>query len=66
MSTQPLVVRDLEFRWPGDDRFCLQLPELTVNPGKSLFLHGPSGSGKSTLLNLIGGVLLPERGSASH
>lgn len=28
-----------------------------------VFLQGPSGSGKSTLLNLIGGVLLPQRGS---
>ena len=25
-------------------------------------LEGPSGSGKSTLLQLLGGVLLPQRG----
>lgn len=40
----------------------MTLAHLAVDAGKSLFLHGPSGVGKSTLLNLIGGVLLPERG----
>jgi putative ABC transport system ATP-binding protein len=62
MSTPALLVRDLEFRWPGDGSFCLRLPNLAVNRKNSLFLHGPSGCGKSTLLNLIGGVLLPQAG----
>jgi putative ABC transport system ATP-binding protein len=62
MSTPALVVRDLEFRWPGGDGFCLRLPGLTLDRQNSLFLHGPSGSGKSTLLNLIGGVLAPQTG----
>lgn len=62
MSRPPLRVRDLEFRWPGADGFCLRLKDLTVDAQKSLFLHGPSGSGKSTLLNLIGGVLAPQAG----
>ena len=65
MSMQALVVRDLEFSWPRGGNFCLKLADLAVDAGKSLFLHGPSGSGKSTLLNLIGGVLLPARGSVS-
>ncbi|MBL8428716.1 MAG: ABC transporter ATP-binding protein [Dechloromonas sp.] len=62
MSTPALLVRDLEFRWPGDDSFCLRLPNLAVNRKNSLFLYGPSGCGKSTLLNLIGGVLVPQAG----
>lgn len=63
-ATDPaLVVRRLEFCWPGGDGFCLNLPNLTVDRKKSLFLHGPSGSGKSTLLNLIGGVLAPQAGA---
>ncbi len=62
MSRPALHVRDLEFRWPGADGFCLRLKDLTVDTQKSLFLHGPSGSGKSTLLNLIGGVLAPQTG----
>jgi len=57
-----LVIRQLQFRRPGADGFSLNLPELAVDRGKSLFLQGPSGSGKSTLLNLIGGVLTPQAG----
>jgi len=34
-----------------------------MNAGERVFIHGPSGSGKSTLLALLGGVLIPERGS---
>lgn len=62
MSAPALLVRDLAFRWPGGDGFCLNLPLLEVPGETSLFLHGPSGSGKSTLLNLIGGVLALQAG----
>lgn len=63
MDSPALIVRDLEFRWPGSRGFCLKLPDLTVNREKSLFLQGPSGSGKSTLLALLGGILLPSTGN---
>mgnify|MGYP002630342980 CR=1 FL=1 len=36
---------------------------MVVARGERVFLRGPSGSGKSTLLGLIGGVLVPQRGS---
>jgi putative ABC transport system ATP-binding protein len=36
---------------------------FTVAQGERVFLRGPSGSGKSTLLGLIGGVLVPAKGS---
>ncbi|MDP2881059.1 MAG: ABC transporter ATP-binding protein [Azonexus sp.] len=65
MSLPAIAIANLAFRWRPADAFCLKLANATVDAGKSLFLHGPSGSGKSTLLNLIGGVLLPERGSVS-
>jgi len=65
MSHPAIAISNLAFRWRPADAFCLELANATVNAGKSLFLHGPSGSGKSTLLNLIGGVLLPARGSVS-
>ena len=61
--TPPAVhLSAISFRWQRNDAFCLRLPEITVAPGDSLFIHGPSGSGKSTLLNLIGGVALPQEG----
>ena len=55
-------INDLAFRWRRNGPLCVELDQLAVEAGKSLFLHGPSGAGKTTLLNLIGGVLLPERG----
>lgn len=60
--TAALAIHGLEFAWPGSD-WALRLPELVLQPGDRLFLHGPSGTGKSTLLNLIAGTLTPRAGS---
>jgi putative ABC transport system ATP-binding protein len=56
---------DLRYAWPGQARPCLDIGEFTIAVGESVFVHGDSGSGKSTLLALLGGVLLPQRGSAN-
>lgn len=61
-SSTALELRDLEFAWPGKP-VLLQIPQFSVAKGERLFLRGPSGSGKSTLLGLIGGVLVPQRGT---
>ncbi|WP_151633662.1 ATP-binding cassette domain-containing protein [Noviherbaspirillum aerium] len=64
MSDQPVVaVEQLHFQWRGAAAPCLDIERLHLLPGERVFLHGPSGSGKSTLLGLLGGVLLPQRGS---
>jgi putative ABC transport system ATP-binding protein len=52
-----LVVKQLKYRWPGQQRLTLDIAGLSVQPGSSLFLHGPSGCGKSTLLSAIAGVI---------
>jgi ABC-type lipoprotein export system ATPase subunit len=39
--------------------------DLAVAPGERVALHGPSGSGKSTLLHVLGGLIVPERGTVS-
>lgn len=62
MSAAAIRIDDLVFRWRPTAAPAVRLAKLTVDAGKSLFLHGPSGAGKSTLLNLLGGVLQPERG----
>ena len=52
----------LSFRWdqaPGPINF----PDLCLNQGEHLFLHGPSGTGKSTFLSLLAGMLTPSAGS---
>ncbi|MGF1547714.1 MAG: ABC transporter ATP-binding protein [Thiotrichales bacterium] len=65
MTSPVVALRELVFRWRGDTRDCLAIAEFSVGVGERVFLHGPSGSGKSTLLNLIGGVLVPQRGEVS-
>ncbi len=68
---RPLIeLRDLRYAWPGMVRRgrpadCIAIDRLTVDAGRTLFLHGPSGGGKSTLLGLLAGVLLPQAGSVS-
>ena len=64
MSTAALELHELRFRWRRNHSLLLDIKDLRVRQGERLFLHGPSGSGKSTLLNLIGGVLVPETGTA--
>lgn len=56
-------LQDVRFRWPGQQRDILDIPELTLNAGERLLIRGSSGSGKTTLLNLITGINLPDAGS---
>ena len=63
MSAPVIAIRDLQFTWPGQSAACLDIANLNVEAGERIFIHGPSGSGKSTLLGLLGGVLVPQRGT---
>ena len=63
MATTAVRLRDLTFRWPGQDRPILEIPAFEAMSGEAVFIHGPSGSGKTTLLNLLAGVSTPTRGS---
>jgi putative ABC transport system ATP-binding protein len=63
MAIPVVEIDNLLFRWSATDVPCLDIARFEVLAGERIFLHGPSGSGKSTLLGLLGGVLVPERGS---
>lgn len=58
-----VLLRDLQFRWRPDAPPVLDIAELRIEAGETVFLRGASGSGKSTLLNLVAGVLTPGAGS---
>jgi len=60
-STSVLAAENLSFAWPLSS-FQIGITDLNVKSGEHWLLEGPSGSGKSTLLQLLGGVLLPQRG----
>ncbi|MFD2231332.1 ABC transporter ATP-binding protein [Alkalimarinus sediminis] len=59
-----LAVKNLSFSWPTSS-FRIGITDLNVKTDEHWLLEGPSGSGKSTLLQLLGGVLLPQRGEVS-
>lgn len=63
--TDAIKIQNLCFHWRMEDAPTLDLPELHIKHGESVFIKGASGSGKSTLLSLIGGVLLPQSGTVS-
>ncbi len=51
-----VALRDVRFAYrPGVD--VLDIAQLTIARGETVFLHGPSGSGKTTLLGVLAGVL---------
>lgn len=52
----------LRFRWKGQSKDILHIPELSIARGEHVFLRGESGSGKTTLLNMLAGILLPTAG----
>jgi ABC-type multidrug transport system fused ATPase/permease subunit len=57
-----IVIKDLEFSYPGKPKAALTGINLEIKAGDSVGLVGPSGSGKSTLVDIILGLLPPDRG----
>ena len=57
-----IELEDVQFRWHPSGPVVLDIARLSVEAGERIFLQGPSGSGKTTLLNLLGGIVLPQRG----
>jgi ABC-type lipoprotein export system ATPase subunit len=47
----------------GQRRTLLDLPTLSVSPGRSLGISGPSGAGKTTLLHALAGLIPVHEGS---
>lgn len=55
-------LRDVAYKYPGNDRTVLKNINLTIRIGESIGLVGPSGAGKTTLADLILGLLIPTSG----
>ncbi len=60
-SEEAVLLRSATFAYAKGPA-VLEIDELRIAGGESVFLHGPSGSGKTTLLSLISGILQPRSG----
>lgn len=61
--TDPIIeLKDISFRYQGNDSLALEDINLTINQGEWVALIGPNGSGKSTLAKIMNGLLVPEKG----
>jgi ATP-binding cassette, subfamily B, multidrug efflux pump len=60
-----LVLREVSFAYPGQERPAIDRVSVTLAPGQTLGLVGPTGAGKSTLLRVLLRQAEPQRGSAS-
>jgi len=56
-----IATTGLNFQWDSSAK-PISFPDLCLNQGEHLFLHGPSGTGKSTFLSLLAGMLTPSAG----
>jgi len=57
-----LVLRGVEFTYPGTTASSLSGVDLSIPMGSTVGLVGASGAGKSTLVDLILGLLVPSAG----
>ncbi len=48
-----LEIRDLSFKYPGQDGPTLSGLDFSVNAGEIVYICGPTGAGKSTLLHCL-------------
>lgn len=49
-----LIIRNIEFKYPGNEQIILEVEELVAKKGELVFLLGRSGVGKTTLLEFVG------------
>lgn len=54
---QPLVVRDLSFRYRSRDEYALRDISFALDEGEILLVAGASGCGKTTLIRCINGLI---------
>ncbi len=62
---QSLLIKDMSFRFPDEDRLVIEDINFKAEPGEKIGIVGEVGSGKTVLLKLIAGWFVPTSGSAN-
>lgn len=60
--TEPIVLENLSFTYPGAERPALSDLNLELRPGERIALVGENGAGKTTLVKLLMGLYRPTSG----
>lgn len=55
-------LQEVVFKYAGNDRPALQIPQLNIQAGEKIAILGSIGSGKSTLLKLLSGLYASTEG----
>ncbi|MBP2229352.1 PrtD family type I secretion system ABC transporter [Azospirillum agricola] len=63
VENERLVVENLLFVSPRDQKPVLRSVSLTVEPGETICVAGPNRAGKSILARLLAGVAIPSAGT---
>jgi ABC-type multidrug transport system fused ATPase/permease subunit len=58
-----LVLRNIEWKYPGVEKKILDGLNLTIHKGEAVALIGASGAGKTTLADMIMGLYIPQKGT---
>lgn len=58
-----ILLEHVWYRYPESENWVLEDVSLRIEEGKKVAIAGPSGCGKSTLLKLVGGLIVPQKGT---
>ena len=57
-----IELKDVSFKYEGQNDLVLKKINLTINPGEKIALVGMNGAGKTTLVKLLGRIYDPTKG----
>lgn len=66
MDSIAIELKNLRFSYlspKNESPWLIDIPELKIKKGETVFIYGPSGGGKTSFLEILSGILQPQGGS---